>query len=240
MILGEVYTRACRYCSVTSGRPEAIDVNEPGNVAEAVARLELGYAVITSVDRDDLPLFGADHFAATVHAVRDRSPECKVEVLVPEFGGSWEHQLMFLESRPDTFGHNTETVPRLFSKMRSRGDYDRTLEFLALADEYRRKHDVPMNTKTGVMVGLGESIDEVLEVMDDLRSVNVDVLTLGQYLNPTKKHAPIARFYDPQEFVFLKEQAFEKGFKHCESGPLVRSSYHAHEHVPGAPAALRR
>ena len=239
MILGDVCTRACRYCSVTSGKPHAPpDAREPDNVAEAVARLGLTYAVVTSVDRDDLPDYGAGHFVATIDAIHRRQPGCRIEVLIPDFMGDAKALTQVLDARPDILDHNTETVPRLFRRMRSKGVYARTLEVLARADAYRTTHGIAMATKSGVMVGLGETIPELLQVMDDLRGVNCDVLTMGQYLNPTKKHAPIDRYYTPDEFAELKAQAVQRGFKHVESGPLVRSSYHAHEHVPVAPAAV--
>lgn len=233
MILGDVCTRACRYCSVTSGRPSGPpDAREPENVAEAVARLGLTYAVVTSVDRDDLPDFGAGHFVATIQAIRRRQPGCRIEVLIPDFMGHDAALTQVLDARPEILDHNTETVPRLFRRMRSKGVYSRTMEVLQRADRYRTEHQVAMATKSGVMVGLGETFDELLQVMDDLRAVNCDVLTMGQYLNPTMKHAPIHRYYTPDEFAALKAEAVKRGFKHVESGPLVRSSYHAHEHVP--------
>lgn len=235
MILGDVCTRNCRYCSVISGRPAAPpDPQEPANVAEAVVRLKLSHVVITSVDRDDLPDYGAGHFVDTLAAIRARVSHCRIEVLIPDFMGDAGALTKLLDARPEIVDHNTETVPRLFKRMRSKGVYERTLEVLQRSDAYRKAHNVPMTTKTGLMVGLGETVDEVLAVMDDLRAVNCDVLTLGQYLNPTKKHAPIARYYTPEEFALLRDAALSRGFKHCESGPLVRSSYHAHTHVPGA------
>ena len=233
MILGDVCTRACRYCSVTSGRPEtAPDPSEPENVAEAVVRLGLTHAVVTSVDRDDLPDYGAGHFRDTIAAIRRRQPGCRIEVLIPDFMGDVEALKIVLDARPEILDHNTETVPRLFRRMRSKGVYERTLEVIRHTHEYRQATGAAMTTKSGVMVGLGETVDELLQVMDDLRAHHCDVLTLGQYLNPTKKHAPIDRYYTPEEFAFLKAEGLKRGFKHVESGPLVRSSYHAHEHVP--------
>ena len=235
MIGGDVCTRACRYCSVRSGRPTAApDPAEPNHVAAAVAKLQLAHAVITSVDRDDLSDFGAAHWAATVAAVRAGNPDCRIELLIPDFMGDTEALQLVLEARPDVVGHNTETVPRLFPKMRSKGIYARALEVLRRIDAYRRFHGIAMTSKSGLMVGLGERIEEILAVMDDLRSVSCDVLTLGQYLNPTRKHAPVDRFYTPDEFTFLRDEGLKRGFRHVESGPLVRSSYHAHQHVPGA------
>lgn len=234
MILGEVCTRACRYCSVISGKPKELpDPLEPGHVAEAAERLGLAHAVITSVDRDDLPDYGSHHWVATIQAIRALRPQCKVELLIPDFAGDEACMLRVLDARPDVWGHNMETVPRLYRRMRSRGIYERCLQVLERADLYRRTvPNVQMTTKTGMMVGLGETIDEVIAVMDDLRKVQCDVLTIGQYLNPTHKHAPVQRFYTPEEFALLKEAALKRGFLHVESGPLVRSSYHAHEHVP--------
>lgn len=239
MILGDVCTRACRYCSVTSGKPKGPpDAQEPERVAEAVVRLDLLHVVLTSVDRDDLPDKGAGHFVATLQAIKARKPEARIEVLIPDFGGDWHALEAVLDARPDIVDHNTETVPRLYRRMRSRGVYPRTLELLERAHRYRVRHNAPMRTKTGIMLGLGESTDELLATMDDLRAVHCDVLTLGQYLQPTPKHTPIVRYYSPEEFAVLKDQAMAKGFLHCESGPLVRSSYHAHEHMPGRPNAL--
>lgn len=236
MILGDVCTRACRYCSVTSGRPDGPpDADEPARVAEAVVRLGLKHVVITSVDRDDLPDYGAGHFVQTIQAIRARAADARIEVLIPDFMGDATAMDALLAARPEIVDHNTETVPRLYKRMRSRGDYARTLAVLAQADAYRRKHNLAMRTKTGIMVGLGEKWDELLATMDDLRAINCDVLTLGQYLKPTGKHVAIDRYYTPDEFAQLKAEAYARGFLHCESGPLVRSSYHAHEHMPPVP-----
>jgi lipoic acid synthetase len=236
MILGDTCTRNCRYCSVKSGRPEAPpDPQEPAHVAEAVVRMGLKHAVITSVDRDDLDDKGAGHFVNTINAIRARSPETRIELLIPDFLGDPDALRLVLDAKPDILDHNTETVPRLYKRYRSKGIYRRTLDVLQQADAYRREHQVAMHTKTGLMLGLGETFEEVLKVMDDLRQVGCDVLTLGQYLNPTAKHAPIVRYYTPEEFARLKEEAMARGFWHCESGPLVRSSYHAHEHMPVRP-----
>ena len=233
MILGDTCTRACRYCSVNSGKPsEPPDPDEPAHVAEAVVRLGLDHAVVTSVDRDDLPDYGAGHFKQTIEAIRLRRPNCRVEVLIPDFMGDADALRVVLDARPEVINHNTETVPRLFRRMRSKGVYERTLEVIARTHAYRTAAEVAMTTKSGIMVGLGETVDELLEVMDDLREAHCDVLTLGQYLNPTRKHAAIDRYYTPDEFAHLKEEAVKRGFLHVESGPLVRSSYHAHEHVP--------
>ncbi len=233
MILGDVCTRACRYCSVTSGRPKGPpDADEPARVGEAVRRLGLSHAVLTSVDRDDLPDYGAGHFAATLAAIRASQPGCRVEVLIPDFMGDPDALEVVLRSQPEVLDHNTETVPRLYRRMRSKGVYARCLQVLQRADAWRRQNGVAMTTKSGLMMGLGETFAEVLEVMDDLRGVNCDVLTMGQYLNPTKKHVAIDRYWTPEEFADLKQEAQKRGFLHVESGPLVRSSYHAHEHVP--------
>lgn len=232
MIMGDICTRACRYCSVTSGKPNALDPQEPENVAEAVQRLGLRHVVLTSVDRDDLPDSGAAHWVATLAAIRRRIPECQVEILTGDFAGDWQALQSVLDARPLIFSHNTETVPSLYRRMRSKGRYDRCLELLERVHAYREQGQVAMTTKSGLMVGLGESMEEVVQVMDDLRGVECDVLTIGQYLNPTRKHAPVDRFYTPQEFDELREIGMSKGFRHVESGPLVRSSYHAHEHAP--------
>lgn len=238
MILGDTCTRNCRYCSVKSGRPDGPpDAKEPAHVAEAVVRMGLKHAVITSVDRDDLADKGAGHFVETINAIKARSPATRIEVLIPDFLGDPDALLQVLEAGPDILDHNTETVPRLYKRYRSKGIYRRTLDVLAQADAFRRERSAPMHTKTGIMLGLGESFEEVLRVMDDLREVGCDVLTLGQYLNPTTKHAPIVRYYTPEEFARLKEEAMSRGFWHCESGPLVRSSYHAHEHMPVLPGS---
>jgi len=232
MILGDICTRACRYCSVTKGRPAPVDADEPANVALAVEKLGLRHAVITSVDRDDLADFGAGHFARTIAALRERAPNCRIEILTPDFGGDAAALSLVFAAQPDVFGHNTETVPRLFPHVRAKGDYQRSLQVLARIDAHRRKGSATLTTKSGLMLGLGETENEVLAVMDDLRQVRCDVLTLGQYLNPTRRHAPIARFYPPEDFSRLRKAGLAKGFLHVEAGPLVRSSYHAHEHVP--------
>jgi lipoyl synthase len=232
MILGDTCTRSCRYCSVKSGRPKTLpDPGEPARVAQAAKRLGLAFVVITSVDRDDLPDFGSQHFVETITEIRKLLPAAKIEVLIPDFGGDAASLEKVLDARPDVLDHNTETVPRLYKKFRSRGVYERCLQVLRQSDAYRTERNLRMRTKTGLMVGLGETTDEILQVMDDLRGVNCDVLTLGQYLNPTRKHAMVDRFYTPEEFAWLKLEALKRGFKHVESGPLVRSSYHAHEHV---------
>ena len=232
MILGDVCTRACRYCSVTSGKPPSLpDPDEPENVAEAVARMQLSHAVVTSVDRDDLEDFGSGHFVKTIEAIKRRMPDCAIEVLIPDFAGDKGSLAKVLRAGPDVLDHNIETVPRLYRSMRPKGDYERALQIMRQTIEFRAEQGVKITVKSGLMVGLGESLDEVHAVMRDLRNAGCEVLTIGQYLNPTRKHAPIDRFYSPEEFEALGHYAEELGFAHCESGPLVRSSYHAHEHV---------
>jgi lipoic acid synthetase len=225
MILGDVCTRACAYCAVAHGKPNELDSAEPARVAEAVARMGLQYAVITSVDRDDLADGGAFIFAETIRMTRARVPGCRIEVLIPDFQGIEASLRTVLEAGPDVLNHNIETVPRLYRMARSGGRYTRSLELLD-----RSRHCRPdIATKTGIMVGLGERLAEILEVFDDLRAVGVSILTIGQYLRPSPKHAHMARYYHPDEFAELKRAALERGFVHVESGPLVRSSYHAHE-----------
>jgi lipoic acid synthetase len=225
MLLGGVCTRACAYCAVPHGRPSPPDPLEPGRVAEAVRTLGLDYVVLTSVDRDDLPDGGASVFAETVDRTRARQPGCRIEVLIPDFQGSESALRTVLDARPDVLNHNTETVPRLYRMARSGGSYSRTLELL---DRTRRlAPDIPL--KTGLMVGLGEQRDELLSTFHDLRAVGCQILTIGQYLRPSEAHAPVVRYYDPSEFHELKAAALEVGFARVESGPLVRSSYHAHE-----------
>jgi lipoic acid synthetase len=225
MILGDVCTRACAYCAVAHGRPDPVDPDEPARVAAAVDTLGLAYVVVTSVDRDDLSDGGAAIFADTVRQTRARVPGCRVEVLIPDFRGSEQALRTVLDAGPDILNHNTETVPRLYPAARSGGRYRRTLELL----ERSRRYAPVIPTKTGLMVGLGEQHDELLETFADLRAVGCEILTIGQYLRPTEAHAPLARYYHPDEFRALKDAALDLGFTHVESGPLVRSSYHAHE-----------
>ena len=225
MIMGDVCTRACGYCNVTHGTPMALDRREPAKLAEAVRTMELAYVVITSVDRDDLADFGASAFADTIRAVRDTRPECRVEVLIPDFQGHEAPLRAVLDARPDILNHNTETVPRLYRLARPGGRYTRALELLDRARRFAA--DIP--TKTGLMVGLGETTEEIVEVLRDLRQVDCQILTIGQYLRPSLAHLPMARYYTPDEFRDLKRVALDLGFGHVESGPLVRSSYHAHE-----------
>jgi len=225
MLLGDICTRRCGFCAVPKGKPEAIDWDEPQRVAEAVAKLGLKHAVVTSVNRDDDNAGGARIFAETIRQIRALTPDCRVEVLIPDFQGLEEPLRIVLDARPDVLNHNTETVPRLYRVVRSGARYQRTLDLL----ENAKKFSPGMVTKSGVMVGLGESMDELVEVFRDLGGRGVDILTVGQYLRPSKDHLPIARFYTPAEFRQMKEEALRFGFRHVESGPLVRSSYHAHE-----------
>jgi lipoic acid synthetase len=236
MILGDVCTRACSYCAVAHGRPAAVDRAEPLRVASAIEALDLNYVVITSVDRDDVQDGGASIFAETIRETRARLPRCRIEVLIPDFQGSEEALRTVLDARPDILNHNTETVPRLYRMARSGGRYARTLELL----DRSRRHAPDIPTKTGLMVGLGEEREELLATFRDLRDVGCGILTLGQYLRPTPEHAPMVRYYHPDEFRDLKTAALDMGFVHVESGPLVRSSYHAHETADAyASAALR-
>ena len=225
MILGDVCTRACTYCAVAHGKPATLDIDEPRRVGEAVEQMGLKYAVITSVDRDDQPDGGAAIFAETIRDIKRRLPECRVEVLIPDFKGEAGPLETVLRARPDVLNHNTETVPRLYRAVRSGGKYTRTLELLERARTFAP--DIP--TKTGMMMGLGEAHEEVVEVFKDLRKAGVSILTLGQYLRPSAAHAVMTRYYHPDEFKELKRIALGLGFVHVEAGPLVRSSYHAHE-----------
>jgi lipoic acid synthetase len=231
MILGDICTRACGFCAVPSGKPAgAPDEDEPGRVAEAVARMGLRYAVVTSVNRDDQPDGGAHIFARTIEEIRRRVPGCKVEVLIPDFRGDWNALNVVLATRPDVLNHNTETVPRLYRQVRKGAVYERSLELLRRAKETHP--DVP--TKTGLMLGLGEEKDEVLSTLRDLAAQGTDILTLGQYLQPTRDHLPIVRYVHPDEFAEFKILGEAMGFKHVEAGPLVRSSYHAFEQTESA------
>jgi len=225
MILGDVCTRACSYCAVSHGRPAPADLAEPERVARAIQTLALDYVVITSVDRDDLADGGASIFARTIVETRARLPECRIEVLIPDFQGNEAALREVLDARPDILNHNTETVPRLYRMARSGGRYARTLELL----DRSRRYAPAIPTKTGLMVGLGEERDELVATFKDLRGVGCGILTIGQYLRPSPAHAPMVRYYHPDEFRDLKQIALDLGFVHVESGPLVRSSYHAHE-----------
>ena len=227
MILGNVCTRRCGFCNVRKGAPLEVDFDEPNRVAEAVEALQLRFAVITSVNRDDRKDGGAAQFAHTIRAIRERNPVCRVEVLVPDFQGRHASMDIVLDARPDVLNHNTETVPRLYRNVRLGASYERSLDMLAYAK--RRSPRIP--TKSGLMVGLGETLDEVRGVMQDLRQSMVDILTIGQYLRPTPNHLPVIRHVPPGEFLELKQAGMAMGFKHVESGPLVRSSYHAASHA---------
>ena len=223
MILGDVCTRSCGFCSVKTGRPYDLDTDEPRRVAEAVERMGLRHAVITSVNRDELPDGGAGIFAATIRAIRDRLPACSIEVLTPDFQGKSEAIQTVIDARPSIFNHNIETVPRLYRRVRPQAKYQRSLDLLSMCKRQG------LRTKTGMMLGLGETAEEIQAVMNDLRAIDVDILTLGQYLQPTKAHLPVERYVTPEEFAEWKRIGLELGFAHVESGPLVRSSYHADE-----------
>ncbi len=233
MILGDVCTRSCSYCAVAHGRPGAVDTAEPDRVANAIHTLGLNYVVITSVDRDDLTDGGASIFADTIRETRRLLPTCRIEVLIPDFQGKEAPLRVVLDARPDVLNHNTETVPRLYRMARSGGRYSRTLELLQRSRTYAP--DIP--TKTGLMVGLGEERHEIVATLKDLRGVDCQILTIGQYLRPTEAHSPMVRYYHPDEFLELKTTALDMGFVHVESGPLVRSSYHAHETADAYAAA---
>ena len=227
MILGDICTRACTYCAVKTGTPVGLDIEEPLRLARTIESLNLNYAVITSVNRDDLPDGGAFIFAQCVSQVRKRLPSCKIEVLTPDFEGNWNSLDLVIQSKPDTFNHNIETVRRIFPVVRARGDYDLSLEVLEKAKELSKTNNLV--TKSGIMVGLGETQDEIEKTMLDLRGADCDLLTIGQYLRPSLKHSPISKWYTPAEFEVLKNTGLNLGFKHVASGPLVRSSYHADE-----------
>jgi lipoic acid synthetase len=233
MILGDVCTRACSYCAISHGRPHALDASEPEHVAHAIKTLGLSYVVITSVDRDDLPDGGASVFAETIRQTRARLSDCRIEVLIPDFQGDEGALRTVLDAGPDVLNHNTETVPRLYRMARSGGRYTRTLELL----DRSRRYAPQIPTKTGLMVGLGEETDELIATFRDLREVGCQILTIGQYLRPSANHAPMVRYYHPDEFLTLKRAALDLGFVHVESGPLVRSSYHAHETADAFQAA---
>ena len=232
MILGDICTRACAYCAVTSGVPGTLDLQEPVRLAETVERMGLKYAVITSVNRDDLPDGGAFIFAQCIHQIRKRLPDCKVEVLIPDFEGNWDALASVMAATPDTLNHNIETVRRMFHRVRPRGDFDQSLELLARA----KAIDPNGVTKSGMMVGLGETWDEIIDNMRELRAVDCDLLTIGQYLRPSQKHIALAKWYTPREFEELRREGEALGFRHVASGPLVRSSYHADEQHSAAVA----
>jgi lipoic acid synthetase len=225
MLLGNLCTRRCGFCAVPKGKPLPIDFDEPRRVAEAVSTLGLKHAVITSVNRDDDNVGSATVFAETIREVRRQAPQCQVEVLIPDFQGREDALKIVLEARPEVLNHNTETVPRLYRAVRSGARYERTLKLL----ENVKRFAPGMVSKTGVMVGIGETMEELLEVFRDLAAIKIDILTIGQYLRPSRDHLPMTRYYHPDEFRYMKEEALKMGFRHVESGPLVRSSYHAHE-----------
>ncbi len=221
LILGDICTRRCHYCSVETGRPLAVDEKEPDRVAEAVQALGLRHVVITSVNRDELPDGGASVFAKTIWKTRRLNTHCTIEVLIPDFEGNEAALATVCVEKPEILNHNIETVRRLFPSIRPQGKYERSIELL------RRAKEQGVTTKSGLILGMGEALDEAREVMRDLRKVDCDIITVGQYLQPTRDHLPVVRFYDPSEFVMLKEEGLAMGFRHVESGPLVRSSYHA-------------
>ena len=225
MILGEVCTRACKFCAVKTGMPPEYDLDEPRRIAEAIRKLGLKYAVITSVDRDDLKDGGASIFAETIRKTRDSCPGIRIEVLIPDFQGSAEALRTVVEAVPDVLGHNVETVPRLYPLARAGSRYQRSLNHLANAKSF----GIQVTTKSGIMLGLGEDRDEILSVLKDLREADVDLVTLGQYLQPTRENLPVEKFYTPDEFREFRDLAYSMGFRHVASGPLVRSSYRAHE-----------
>ena len=227
MILGDVCTRNCAYCAVAHGRPPVYDIEEPARVASAVEQMNLRHVVITSVDRDDLPDYGAAVFAETIRQIKQRLPDCSVEVLVPDFQGNEDAIRKVLDASPDIYNHNTETVPRLYKRCRPGGRYERVLRIFQFVKSVAP--DIP--TKTGIILGMGETIPEVEHTMRELRTVDVDILTLGQYLRPSAQHIPLDRYYTPEEFRALRESGLAMGYRHVESGPLVRSSYHAWEQV---------
>jgi lipoic acid synthetase len=235
MILGDICTRRCGFCAVTSGRPEAgVDEEEPCRVAKAVSLMGLGHAVVTSVDRDDLPDGGARHFARVIEAIHAVSESVAVEVLTPDFRGVPDALDVVLAAAPEIFSHNMETVPRLYRQARPGSRFDRSLELLADAARRQTRGEFAGRVKTGIMVGMGETEQEVRQTMDDIRQAGVEILTIGQYLRPTTQHLPVSRWVHPDEFARYRDHATELGFAHCEAGPLVRSSYHAHEQVARA------
>src|SRR5437899_2602283 len=225
MLLGNLCTRRCGFCAVPKGKPEPLDWDEARRVGEAVATLGLKHAVVTSVNRDDDNMGGARIFAETIREIRRQAPGCQIEVLIPDFQGREDCLQTVIEAKPEVLNHNTETVPRLYRAVRSGARYERTLDLLSNVKRFAPH----MVSKTGVMAGIGETMDELLEVFRDLAARKVDILTVGQYLRPSKDHLPMTRYYLPEEFAFLKTEALKMGFRHVESGPLVRSSYHAHE-----------
>jgi lipoic acid synthetase len=227
MLMGDICTRTCGFCAVGKGRPGSLDPEEPERVAQAAAELSLSHAVVTSVNRDDLENGGAAHFAATIRAIRRRLPGCTVEVLIPDFCGNRDALATVLDEEPDVLNHNTETVPRLYHRVRPQARYAQSLELLARAHAHRRERGLTMKTKTGLIVGLGETTQEILATLRDLCGAGCDIATVGQYLQPHEHRLPVEKYYTPEEFDFLRREGEAMGFLHVESGPLVRSSYHA-------------
>lgn len=234
MILGDTCTRACTYCAVNTGTPNGLDLEEPIRLAQTVESMLLNYVVITSVNRDDLSDGGAFIFSQCIKQIKKRLPECKIEVLTPDFEGNFESLATVVNAGPETFNHNIETVRRIFPRVRAKGNYDLSLKVLKNVKQISGT----MVTKSGIMVGLGETMDEITQTMKDLRDSDVDLLTVGQYLRPSEKHAPISKWYTPDEFKNIEVTGLELGFKHVASGPLVRSSYHADEQHKAASLAL--
>ena len=237
MLMGEICTRHCSFCSVGKGKPGALDAEEPQRVAEAVAALKLKFAVVTSVNRDDLPDGGAAHFAQTIRWIRTLNAGCGVEVLIPDFRGMEDALQQVLDAEPEVLNHNVETVPRLYKRVRPDADYQQSMTVLSRAAAFRDTAAPDMRTKSGIMVGLGETEDEILSLMKDWRAAKVDIATLGQYLPPTGNHLPLERFVEPAEFEMYRRKGEEMGFQRVESGPLVRSSYHAADGYAALPAA---
>ena len=231
MILGDVCTRHCGFCSVMKGKPGAVDPLEPGHVADAIETLRLQYAVITSVDRDDLPDEGAGHWAQVITAVRNRTPKCRIEVLIPDFNGKRELLDIVLDARPDCLAHNIETASHLYRRVRPVAVYENTLKILESSVLYREQRHLDIAVKCGIMVGLGETMDQLLDTLKDIALTGCDIMTVGQYLPPKKAALPLDRYYSLEEFAHIKAEGLKMGFKHVESGPLVRSSYHAKQQI---------
>lgn len=237
MLMGEICTRHCGFCAVGKGRPGGLDPEEPARVAEAARELGLSHAVVTSVNRDDLPDGGAAHFAATIQAIRERNPSCTVEVLIPDFQGNWAALEIVLAAGPEILNHNVETVPRLYKRVRPDAVYSQSLELLSRARSYRDARHLSTRTKSGLMVGLGETVEELIAALSELRASGCDIATVGQYLQPYERRLPVERYYTPAEFDSIRERAEAMGFQRVESGPLVRSSYHARRaFAPASPA----
>lgn len=230
LLMGEICTRHCTFCAIKKGAPPPLDNEEPYRVAKAVQNLQLKHAVVTSVNRDDLPLGGANHFAKTIQAIRELNPNCAIEVLIPDFQGNREALEIVIKASPEILNHNMETVERLYRRVRPNANYNTSLELLKEASAAKKQSHI--NTKSGFMVGVGETKEEIFVLMDDLRKSDCDILTIGQYLRPTiNSHLPVEKYYTPEEFKELKQIALNKGFKYVESAPLARSSYHAHKHI---------